>query len=131
MSKLPIKAISVAEARVRLEKLKPKLDNLKSLYEQLVVLEQQLADIESNEEIATLLAARNEITIKEDELIDLQQVFHDNDCVIKDVSTGLIDFVAVRKGKLVWLCYRTGEGQLEYYHDWEAGFVGRKAIDFQ
>ena len=64
-------------------------------------------------------------------MIDLQQVFLDNDCVIKHIPSGLIDFVGVRNGKMVWLCFRAGETNLDYYHDWEAGFVGRKLIDFQ
>ena len=131
MSKYPIKAITVAEARLRLAKLKPLLLDLRHLHAEFVELEQQLASIDSDENISTLLEARNALTIKEDELIDLQQIFIANDCVIKDISTGLIDFVAVRKGKLVWLCYRNGEGNMEYYHDWETGFVGRKPIDFQ
>lgn len=130
MSNPPISAISVAEARVRLEKIKPLLLNLKQLYTELVSLEKNLAGIDSDEDLSNLLTARNELTIKEDEMIDLQQIFLDNDCVIKNILTGLIDFVAVRNGKLVWLCFRQGETNLEYYHDWEAGFVGRKLIDF-
>ncbi len=130
MSNPPINAISVAEARVRLEELKPLLLNLKQLYTELVSLEKHLADIDSDENLSTLLTARNELTIKEDEMIDLQQVFLENDCVIKNIPTGLIDFVAVRNGKLVWLCFREGESKLEYYHDWDTGFTGRKPIDF-
>jgi hypothetical protein len=130
VSKLPIKAISVAEARLRLEKLKPFLSDMKLLYNELVKLEQQLADVNSDDNISVLIDARNKLTMKEDELIDIQTLFHKSDCVIKDVGTGLIDFVAVRKGKLVWLCFREGEKKLEYYHEWDAGFVGRKLIDF-
>lgn len=130
MSNPPISAISVAEARVRLEVIKPLLLDLKQLDTELVSLEKHLANIDSDEDLSTLLTARNELTMKEDEMIDLQQVFLDNDCVIKNIPTGLIDFVAVRNGKLVWLCFREGEAQLEFYHDWDAGFAGRKPIDF-
>jgi hypothetical protein len=130
VSKLPIKAISVAEARLRLVKLKPYLIDLRSLYNELINLEQLLANIDAEENITKLIEARNKLTMKEDEIIDMQELFHNNDCIIKDVASGLIDFVAVRKGKLVWLCFKDGEDALEYYHEWEAGFVGRKPIDF-
>ena len=131
VSNPPISAISVAEARIRLEKIKPLLLQLKQLYNELVSLEKHLASIDSDQDISILLTARNELTIKEDEMIDLQQIFHDNDCVIKNIPTGLIDFVAVRNGKLVWLCFRDGETDLQYYHEWDTGFVARKPIDFQ
>ncbi len=47
---------------------------------------------------------------------------------VKDINTGLIDFLALREGREVYLCWRYGEGQLEYWHDLDAGFAGRQPI---
>ncbi len=130
MEKIPIKAISVAEARLRLSELKPYLSQMKELFSELVVLENKLNKVEADEELSKLLNARKNMTMKEDELIDIQEKFRKNDCVIKDAPTGLIDFISIRKGKPVWLCFQQGEEELNFYHEWDQGYSGRKAIDF-
>ncbi len=48
--------------------------------------------------------------------------------LVKDVDSGLVDFVALRRGKEVYLCWRYGEDELVYWHDIEAGFAGRQMI---
>ncbi len=48
--------------------------------------------------------------------------------VVKDPRIGLLDFFGHVEGKLVWLCWRFGEARIEYYHDLDAGFAGRRAI---
>lgn len=48
---------------------------------------------------------------------------------IKDINTGLLDFPAWRKDHEVYLCWKYGEGEIEYWHEIEAGFAGRQPID--
>ncbi|MBI2757891.1 MAG: DUF2203 domain-containing protein [Chloroflexi bacterium] len=48
---------------------------------------------------------------------------------IKDINTGLMDFPALRAGREVYLCWKPGEKQIEYWHEIEAGFAGRQPID--
>jgi hypothetical protein len=48
---------------------------------------------------------------------------------IKDYGRGLIDFPAMREGRVVLLCWQMGEGdELEWWHDLEAGFAGRQPL---
>jgi hypothetical protein len=48
---------------------------------------------------------------------------------IKDYARGLIDFPAMREGRVVLLCWQMGEGdELEWWHDLEAGFAGRQPL---
>jgi hypothetical protein len=49
---------------------------------------------------------------------------------VKDPETGLLDFPAVREGEDVLLCWRVGEEAVEFWHDLEEGFGGRKPIDW-
>jgi hypothetical protein len=51
-------------------------------------------------------------------------------CFFKDwnFSIGLVDFPAVIDGKEVFLCWRSDEDDILYYHEVEAGFSGRKLI---
>ncbi|MDT7602517.1 MAG: hypothetical protein QOF61_514 [Acidobacteriota bacterium] len=48
---------------------------------------------------------------------------------IKDYARGLIDFPAMREGRVVLLCWELGEGdQIEWWHDTEAGYAGRQPL---
>lgn len=47
---------------------------------------------------------------------------------VKDLNQGLIDFPSVRDGRIVYLCWRLGEGEIAYWHDLDAGFAGREPI---
>ena len=51
-------------------------------------------------------------------------------CYFKDwnFSIGLIDFPAIFDGREVFLCWRSDEDDIMYYHDVDAGFAGRKLI---
>ncbi len=48
---------------------------------------------------------------------------------LKDFDRGLVDFPALRDGRVVLLCWQIGEGdELEFWHDVEAGFAGRTPL---
>ena len=50
--------------------------------------------------------------------------------VVKDLDLGLLDFPALRDGEEVELCWQVGEAAVEYWHPLEAGYRGRKPIDW-
>jgi hypothetical protein len=47
---------------------------------------------------------------------------------IKDLETGLVDFPTRFYGRDVYLCWKFGESDIEFWHG-EEGFRGRKPID--
>jgi hypothetical protein len=49
--------------------------------------------------------------------------------LVKDLDQGLLDFPALRSGEEILLCWRVGEGQIEFWHGLEEGFAGRKPVD--
>lgn len=49
--------------------------------------------------------------------------------IVKDARRGLIDFYGKVDGRAVWLCWRYGETQIDWYHEIDAGFSGRKRLD--
>ena len=49
--------------------------------------------------------------------------------LIKDLDHGVIDFLGMRDGRKVLLCWRYGEDDIQFWHDVNAGFAGRQAID--
>jgi hypothetical protein len=47
---------------------------------------------------------------------------------IKSLEEGLLDFPCRREGELVLLCWKLGEGEIEYWHGIDEGFAGRKPL---
>lgn len=50
--------------------------------------------------------------------------------VVKDLDLGLLDFPGLRDGEEVELCWQVGEDAVAYWHPLEAGYRGRKPIDW-
>jgi hypothetical protein len=48
---------------------------------------------------------------------------------VKDLDTGLCDFLGVVHGRDVWLCWQYGEKKVTHFHDLDAGFAGRQPLD--
>jgi hypothetical protein len=49
-------------------------------------------------------------------------------CVLKDPDMGLIDFLSLRNGREVYLCWHLGENRINYWHNLDAGFAGRQPL---
>ena len=47
---------------------------------------------------------------------------------LRDIETGLVDFPALVSGRQVWLCWRRGEPAVEWWHELDSGFSGRRPL---
>lgn len=48
--------------------------------------------------------------------------------LLRDASSGLVDFPAEREGRPVFLCWRLGEPAVEYWHQRDEGYVNRQSL---
>lgn len=64
------------------------------------------------------------------EIIRIIQRIEGLGCVVKDIDLGLIDFPSQRDGRPVYLCWKTGEAEVMFWHGTGEGFADRKPIDF-
>jgi hypothetical protein len=48
---------------------------------------------------------------------------------VKDFRNGLVDFPYEREGRIVYLCWKPDEDQIEWWHEVDAGFTGRQPIN--
>ncbi len=48
---------------------------------------------------------------------------------LKDPDTGLVDFQSRRQGRIVYLCWRLGEPRIDWWHELDAGFAGRRRLE--
>jgi hypothetical protein len=65
-----------------------------------------------------------------DRLDALIHSIQDLGILIKDINTGLLDFPAQKDGREVYLCWKYGEGDVEFWHEVDADFSGRQSIDW-
>ena len=56
------------------------------------------------------------------------QAIKEMGCVLKDPDQGLIDFLARREGREVYLCWQYGEERVAHWHDLTSGFAGRQPL---
>jgi len=65
-----------------------------------------------------------------DDIEDFMMELEEIGCFFKDwnFQIGLVDFPAMIDGKEVFLCWRSDEDDIMYYHGVDDGFAGRKII---
>lgn len=119
-----IKYFTPGEAVKTLPLVKKIVSDILSDAEQIRSISSALAsNIEGNPEIIRLTE-----NIK-GYLVELEEI----GCYFKDwnFELGLIDFPAIIDEKEVLLCWRSDEESIQYYHEADSGYMGRKLIPDQ
>jgi len=63
------------------------------------------------------------------QMLELLQALNDNGIIVKGIEEGLVDFPALRKnGEEVFLCWKEGEEDIDFWHSLNAGYRGRRPI---
>jgi hypothetical protein len=111
----------------------PKLEQLRDDYLRLTELKNEIAVEVSTLEARgmVMVAHRSEIAINDAALrmkTALGELFTLG-IEVKNLEWGLIDFPAERDGRIVYLCWKLGEGPIAFWHELDAGFAGRRPID--
>jgi Uncharacterized conserved protein len=53
---------------------------------------------------------------------------HDLGVLFKGFDTGLVDFASEMDGRPVLLCWQLGEDSIRFWHEPDAGFIGRQPL---
>jgi hypothetical protein len=96
---------------------------LQSFTERLMLMGGVLVD---RSRAAELRTARDEAAARLRSAIEQVQELG---CVVKDLDMGLVDFPTTFRGQEVYLCWKLGEREIEFWHGVDEGFRGRKPID--
>ncbi len=48
--------------------------------------------------------------------------------LFKGFDEGLVDFYSMLDGRAIFLCWKYGEGEVEWWHEIEAGYTGRRRL---
>jgi len=78
---------------------------------------------------AELVRKRGEHDKAAARLVEIIKQIQDTGCVVKDLDQGLVDFPSLLEGEEIYLCWKLGEAHVDFWHNMEEGFAGRKPID--
>lgn len=125
------KYYTLKEANETLNIVRPMLKEMMGIGEkirarqpELWAMVQKSAGNGGNPELSKLL-------VEFDHLDALLHQIQDMGIEVKDLTIGLIDFVGLKDGREIYLCWKYGEGDIQFWHEIEAGFAGRQLIDWE
>ena len=49
--------------------------------------------------------------------------------LVKELDSGLCDFPCMLEGRVVYLCWKLGEPEIQWWHEISTGFAGRQRIE--
>ena len=50
-------------------------------------------------------------------------------CIVKDIDLGLVDFPSMREGRAVYLCWKSGEPRITFWHGMDESYAERKPLE--
>ena len=133
------RTFTVIEANALLPQVQPLLQQLQGIQRSIIETNQKLD--EANAKLAqgngyplqSIKEQISELTKHQLQLIDAFQSALDQleslGCLLKDLSSGLIDFYGVREGQLILLCWKLGEDRIRFWHSLEGGYAGRQPLE--
>lgn len=122
------------EAEALLPRIEPLLRQIQSLRQELAARELRATELRAKAmsnghthggELAEL---RREMEALAQAITDRIADINALSVLVKDLDSGLIDFLALRQGEEVYLCWRLDEHGISWWHEIEAGFAGRRPI---
>ncbi|MBF8289094.1 MAG: hypothetical protein HW391_62 [Chloroflexi bacterium] len=123
---------SIDEANAALPDVEHILVSLRDQREELIRLRDLVAEAQSGSPATargTTTADTRTLRLRMQFLIDQMQAgvggLVERDITLREIETGLIDFPAMANGRQIWLCWRLGEDDVDWWHELGDGFSGR------
>lgn len=117
------------EANALLGELRPLIDRMRRSYSTLHAARARLSDLAEKAVLGGGSRMPADLMRAGEHLETCVLAIQRHGVVIKDLSSGLIDFPSEREGKPVFLCWKAGEPAVGFWHDVEGGFTGRQPLE--
>src|SRR4051812_26270175 len=75
-----------------------------------------------------LAKARDQVEYAAGDLQEHMAELADLGVELKGIDEGLCDFPSLRDGRVVYLCFRLGEEDIEFWHELDTGFAGSQPL---
>jgi len=127
-----VRYYDIDAANARVEEVRPVLESLRADRDEIAEAQRDLvrfresngssdhaAELARKEQHVKEIVRRMELAVAQIEAWSV---------TLRDIGTGLIDFPALVSGRPIWLCWRLGEGNIDWWHEFDSGFSSRRPI---
>lgn len=119
---------TVEEANIALEVIRPLMRRILEIRQVILEKQSELEPVLQRVNGNGGSRVASQLAMEYGELQNLIAQIQASGASLKDLNSGLVDFLSQREGREVYLCWRYGEESVVYWHDLEAGFAGRQPI---
>jgi hypothetical protein len=119
------KRYSVEEANALLPYLAPTLVELRDVYEEAARIRSAMARSAAGNGWSEKREKWSRKLARVAELVGRLQEW---EVILRDVDSGLVDFISERDGQTILLCWKLGEEDVSHWHSPEDGFDGRRPL---
>ena len=115
--------------------LEQQFKNLRMVNEDLANHKKTLADLlrnrgnnghSSSEEV--ILSTRDVVDRLTANMQEVLKGIDDLGILVRNIEMGLVDFPAERDGRLIYLCWISGESTVAFWHETNVGFTDRQSL---
>ena len=117
------------EANAMVPWLEETFQRLKLVRQEFVSLQERISELTKSPgsaDEASQLSASVELLSRQVEE-GVEEIL-DRGIIVRDVSTGLVDFPSQREGREVYLCWIGGEEKIDFWHEPDRGFAHRAPL---
>ena len=125
---MPSRYFTLEEANALLPKIEPIMDSLLTRRAKAAKMSRNVSELFEDVHVDRGSPILSELTLDFTAIEQMLAELQNYGCVVKDLNVGLLDFLAQKNGREVYLCWRFGEDRIEYYHELHTGFQGRKKL---
>ncbi len=125
---MAVRYFTVDEANKLLEEISPLMGRLLETRARVAQQRQKMGDLLDDPRIDVGNAITSAMVQDFAQIEKLLAQIRAYGCEVKDLNGGLIDFLSLRNGREVYLCWRYGEPRIAYYHELTSGFNGRRPL---
>jgi hypothetical protein len=119
---------TVEEANACIPQLEAWLADMRELRERMEGLRELIEPVLSRAHLNSGSRAASEFAAALHRYQAMTERITEEGIVVRDITTGLLDFPAWRDGRLVCLCWLSGEEAVEHWHEMDTGFAGRQKL---
>jgi hypothetical protein len=120
---------TLSEANQALISIKPLMEEVQSIRREIIAKQPETWEAIQRSAGNGGNPTLSKLVVRFDRLDELVHRILDTGVEVKDINTGLLDFPALRADHQVYLCWKYGEQQIEYWHEIDTGFAGRQPIE--